>query len=280
MGVPYLLVFLSVAGLFHLVVRAFVDEGLRSQAGPGSETLADPVREALGIGPREVTGFCVFFGGLFCGLSLWVVRSYAIAAALFFVGCMAPRVIVGYVRRKRMQKVNAQLVDALELLRNSLRCGLDLTRAVSLLTTQIPPPLAAEFAILERERFLGKSEEEAFQGLSRRVPSDDVSLLVTAILTARRVGGRLTEVFERIAHTIRERRRVQDKLEALTAQGKLQGIVVGSMPLLLMGILYVIDPSLIGPVLTEPLGNLLLAVILILDLLGALTMRWMLRIEI
>ena len=116
--------------------------------------------------------------------------------------------------------------------------------------------------------------------MDQRVVSEDLTLMIIAIETARQTGGNLTEVFEKIAATIRERMRIQGRIRSLTAQGRLQGIIVGSMPLLLMLAMTGIDPIMMKAFFTSHAGWFMLGVVVVFEVLGALVIRKIIRIQV
>jgi tight adherence protein B len=127
---------------------------------------------------------------------------------------------------------------------------------------------------------VGLPMEEALASLQKRVGSADLNLMVSAFETARQTGGNLTEVFEKIAHTIRERLRIELRIKTLTAQGRLQGIIVGAMPLLLGVAMFFLDPVMMMTFLHSAFGLAMLAGVIILEFLGALMIRKIIRIDV
>ena len=127
---------------------------------------------------------------------------------------------------------------------------------------------------------LGVRFEDALNQMEQRVGSEDLTLMVVSIETARLTGGNLTEVFEKIAATIRERMRIQGRIRSLTAQGRLQGIIVGAMPFVLMVVLTMLDPVMMGNFFHSRLGMIAIGVVVVLVTFGALIIRKIIRIEI
>jgi tight adherence protein B len=127
---------------------------------------------------------------------------------------------------------------------------------------------------------LGISIEEALNNLSNRIKSDDLNLVVTATLIARETGGDLAETYDRITHTIRERNKMQGRIRALTSQGKLQGIVVGLLPVAMLLLMSKIAPEIVQPLFTTFIGIILLVVVFLLELIGALLIKKIITIDI
>lgn len=209
----------------------------------------------------------------------WAFRVLILVGAAV-AGMWLPRAVLHRLVQRRLRRVDQQLVDGLGLLSNGLRAGLSFMQALDLVVKESPPPLSQEFDLVLREHKMGTHLEEALQHLLERVPSQDLHLLVTAVLLARETGGNLAEVFGKIATTIRERQRMRGRLDALTAQGKIQGVTVGLLPLALGGILYAIDPALMRPVLTTPPGWIGLGVVAVLEVAGYVMIRKIVTVEV
>ena len=181
---------------------------------------------------------------------------------------------------KRRAAFNAQLPEALATMTNALRAGFSISQAFDSVVEQGDKPMSEEFAILQQQLRIGMSFEDALESLSQRVGSDDLTLVTTAILVSRKTGGNVTEIFDKIAETIRGRMRIERKVKSLTAQGRLQGIVVSSMPLLLGVAMTLIKPGLMIPFLTSfvGLGSVLAVVVLVSA--GWLMIRKIIRIDV
>lgn len=185
-----------------------------------------------------------------------------------------------YLDAKRRAAFNAQLPEALATMTNALRAGFSISQAFDSVVEQGDAPMSEEFAILQRQLRVGMSFEDALESLSRRVGSDDLTLVTTAILVSRKTGGNVTEIFDKISETIRGRMRIERKVKSLTAQGRLQGIVVSLMPLFLGVVMTLVKPKMMVPFLTSPAGALAVAVMLALIALGWLMIRKIVKIDV
>ena len=170
------------------------------------------------------------------------------------VGFVLPRVIVKRTKLKRVQKFNSQIGDSLVVMSNSLRAGFSFLQAMELVSREMPVPISVEFARTLREMNLGTPTEEALVGLTNRIESEDLDLVLTAVLIQRQVGGNLAEVLDGISHTIRERIRIKGEIRTLTAQGRISGMIVGALPLVIGLVLSVINPKYIGALFINPIG--------------------------
>lgn len=196
------------------------------------------------------------------------------------LGFYAWHVMLDRSKGKRVQLFNSQIVQALGLISNGLKVGYSFLQAVEMVAAEMEPPMAVEFRRLLRETNLGVNIEVALRDMARRVESEDMDLVVTAILIQRQVGGNLAEVLDKISHTIRERGQLQNELRSLTAQGRLSGLIVGLLPVGVGFLLYTVSPGFIGVLFAEELGRLLLLLAVAMQILGIFLIRRVLTIKI
>ena len=197
-----------------------------------------------------------------------------------YIGLKVPSMVTKRLQLMRMNKFNSQLVDGLTLVSNSLKAGFSLIQAFDMLTKEMAPPMSEEFGLVLKENKVGAPLEDALNNLVKRIKSEDLDMVVTSVLIQRKTGGNLTEVFDRIVTTIRDRQIMQGKITSLTAQGKLQGLVIGLMPIILGGIIFAMDPSFMMPMFTQPLGWAMLVVIGILEIVGGLLLKKVTTIDV
>jgi tight adherence protein B len=173
------------------------------------------------------------------------------AAALAILGFYAPRVFVSIAQKRRLKAFSVQLADTLMLQSNSLRAGYSLLQSMEAVAREAPQPTGDEYGRVVREVGLGLSPEEALLNLHRRMPSDDLDLMVTAINVQHEVGGNLAKIFDTLAETIRERQRITGEIKTLTAQQRLGGYVIALLPVVLAGALAIINPGYLKPLMTS-----------------------------
>ena len=181
---------------------------------------------------------------------------------------------------RRRAAFNAQLPEALATMSNALRAGFSISQAFDSVVEQGEKPMSEEFAIVQQQLKIGMSFEDALESLSLRVGSDDLTLVTTAILVSRKTGGNVTEIFDKISETIRGRMRVERKVKSLTAQGRLQGIVISVLPFLLGIAITVMKPKMMLPFLSSPAGILSVVAMCVLIALGWLMIRKIIRIDV
>ena len=182
--------------------------------------------------------------------------------------------------QRRRDKFNMQLPEALATMSNALRAGFSISQAFDSVVEQGESPISEEFAILQQQLRIGMGFEEALDSMSSRVGSDDFTLVTTAILISRRTGGNVTEIFDKISDTIRGRMKVERKVKTLTAQGRLQGLIVSAMPFLLGGVMTAMKPGMMIPFLTSAAGVASVLGMSVLIALGWLMIRKIIKIEV
>lgn len=193
---------------------------------------------------------------------------------------MLPRMAYGYLKRRREAKLIEQMPDALNMLAGSLRSGASLAIAMDLVATETPPPFSQELSLVLREQKLGVSLEDAFESFAKRVNLEDVNLLVSAITISKDVGGNLSEVLERLASTLRAKAAMEGKIRALTSQGKLQGIVVGLLPVFLGFVLFQMEPEAMAPLFSTYYGWAVMAVVAVLLIMGGVFIKKIVTIDV
>ena len=196
--------------------------------------------------------FLFAFGGYVLGYVVPGFQHPVSLAVLFALGAYFPRWYVGYRQRKRLTAFSRQLPDTITLLANSLRAGSSFLQGIELVTREARPPISEEFERVVREMSLGVALQPALGNLVRRVASEDLELMVTAINIQSQVGGNLATVLDSIAYTIRERVRIQGEIKTLTAMQRYSGYVITLLPVGLAALLFLISPSYITAMLEKP----------------------------
>jgi tight adherence protein B len=170
------------------------------------------------------------------------------------IGFFLPRMWLGRRRASRLNAFNKQLPDTITLIANALRAGSSFLQAIEMVVREAQPPITVEFGRVVREVNLGLAFDVALENMVRRVRSDDLELMATAITIQHQVGGNLAEILDSIAFTIRERVRIKGEIRTLTAQQRMTGYVVAGMPIGLMVLMMVIAPTFMNPMFDNPPG--------------------------
>ncbi len=217
---------------------------------------------------------------LAAGLGWLASGSLALALIIGLLLAISPGAIFRWLRARRLERIEQQLPDALQMLAGTARAGLSLPAAIRQVSTELAPPLQQEWLLLQHEQRLGVTLDDALENLALRVPVQPVKLMVSAMRIASETGGGLAETLERTATTLRSQHAMELKIRALTAQGKLQAWVVGLLPIVLMLILDKMEPEAMAMLWHTRMGWATLAVIASLELVGIYLIRKIVAIDV
>jgi tight adherence protein B len=200
---------------------------------------------------------------VFCILALIGKMTLAIVAgvAVTIAGWKLPRPMVDYFEVKRIKKYQLQMVDALNLLANGIRAGLTMPQAIGMVVDELPAPVSQEFNLVLQQAKIGVPLDEALENLKKRVYTEDNEMFVTSVNILRETGGNLAEVFDTITLVIRERVRLQLKIETYVASGKMQAYIIGAMPFAMIILFGSGDPEYFPMLFGTFLGIVALIVI-------------------
>lgn len=244
----------------------------------------DRLREDIRAAGMETRPAVIILTALLIGLLGVLIGSTlaspVLGAALGLAGVAAPYIYLRNRRRGRVEKFESQLAEAIDMVVNAMRAGYSFQAAMELVGQEMPDPIGTEFGQFHDEQRVGIDVKTALLRFQERVGSTDLKLFVTAVLIQRDTGGNLGEVLGNISHVIRERFRIQGELKTLTSNVRLSGTILGILPIALVGLITLVNPTFIGPLFKERTGHILLAIAAALQLLGFLLMRKLARIEI
>lgn len=216
---------------------------------------------------------------LMLGVAWLAGRWWGVLPVLIGLLC-APPLILRHVRRRRAQRFDAQLPDLLQALAGALRAGAGVQPALRHLVAQASPPLSQEFGLLLREQRLGLNFQDALEQLRVRMPTESCGLVVSALGIAARTGGGLADTLERIAQTLRARQHWLGRVEAMTAQGRMQSRIMAGLPAVLALVLSRLEPEAMALLWQTWYGWLVLVAILVLEIVGIFWIRRVVAIEI
>ena len=200
--------------------------------------------------------------------------------AMLAILVLLPSMFYKSMRKKRLKRFEAQLPDALAMVSGAMRAGASLNIAMEGLVKEQPAPISQEFELLLKEQRLGVEFEVSLKAMEERIPIPDFSMLVTALLINREVGGNLAETMESLGETLRRKATMEGKIESLTAQGKLQGIVMTGLPILLGTLLNFIEPEAMEKLWTTTIGWIVLTIIVVMELMGYVMIRKITSIDV
>ena len=208
----------------------------------GGNLARDLARADLKLKAGEYLALMVIFtvGG---GFLVWYIGGKSILFAIVgaFLGSLLPRMYVRRQQSQRLIRFNDQLSDMLNLMVNGLRAGYSTMQAMEAVSREMPPPISDEFKRVVQEMQLGLPMDRSLDNLLRRIPSDDLDLVIAAMNVQREVGGNLAEILDTISHTIRERVRIKGEIRVLTSQVMYSGKFLALMPLLILGALFLMN---------------------------------------
>lgn len=225
------------------------------------------------------------FVGAALGLGALLVGSVSpggllIALILGAVGFMIPTLVLQYYRSRRQRAINGQLAEMLSLLSNSLRSGFAFTQAVELAAKQLGPPITRELERFLHDISLGAPTDVALQQMADRTGSYDIDMMVSSIMIQRNTGGNLSEILDNVADTIRERERLQGEIRALTSSQRFTGLVLSVYPLFLGAVFFALAPNTWKILFEAELGRILLIAAAGLQIMGMITIRRILALEV
>ncbi|MES2855662.1 MAG: type II secretion system F family protein [Bdellovibrionota bacterium] len=216
--------------------------------------------------------FIAFWPNLTVGIMFGVVVTIAMWSV--------PKFIIKSMWEKRCGAFVNQMVDGMTLMANGMKAGLSAQQCMERVAENMPAPISQEFGLVLSQMRIGRGMGEALNELGMRVPRADVQMFVTAVNILQETGGNMAETFQTITFTIRERQKIEKKIEALTAQGISQGVIISCVPFFLFMVFFIVDRSFVEPLYTTTLGFVALMMILFLITIGGLTIRKMVKIEV
>lgn len=215
---------------------------------------------------------------LIMGLIIFEMKIIALPFAL--IGFLAPSMLVKMKKKSILKKIDQQLPDTIMLISNSLKAGYSFMQAVEVASRELPPPISLEFKQMLKEVNLGVSTEIALESLTQRVQSEDMKLVILAVLIQRQIGGNLSEILDNISDTIRSRIKVKGEISILTAQGRISGLIISLLPLALGFAIFILNPTYITVLFVDPLGWMMLGMSLMMQMIGIYFIRKIIRIEV
>ncbi|GAA0340415.1 type II secretion system F family protein [Bacillus carboniphilus] len=262
----------------RLATKKIQEQVLTKEKNSRLETLLK--RAGVPLKPEEYILFqwmSTALGGGFFFLISGNVLFLVLGASL---GFMAPKWVVIKKQRDRVNGFNEQLADMITTVVGALRAGFSFPQALQTVVEESASPMKEEIETVLREMQYGSSLEDSLNRLKERMPSEDLDLMIQAILIQRQVGGNLATVLEKIVDTIMDRNKIQRQIRTLTAQGRLSGIVIGLLPVILAFVIYLIEPGYIGTLFSDTIGLILVGSATISGVIGFFLIRKLTTIEV
>lgn len=208
-----------------------------------------------------------------------LTKSPVIIGSIGFISFLLPKFWIYVQKKQRLAKFESQLVDTLVMMASAMRSGMSVLQAIELVEKEQDPPTSQEFGLVLREYKVGVHLEEALEHLVDRVALDDLNMLVISMNIVLDAGGNLTEMLDTLAELIRKRKKLDGKIKSLTAQGKLQAVVVTLLPTAIGVMMYMMDKNMMMRMFNTTLGMVMLGIMVALQLLGFLMIRKITTLE-
>ena len=209
----------------------------------------------------------------------FISANFWLAVIMLIMTLVLPWIYINVKKAKRLQTFEMQLADSLVIMANALRGGFGFQQAMETVVREMPPPIATEFDWCLREMNLGFSQEEALLHLGERVNSEELDMVISGIIIQKQVGGNLAQILDNIGDTMRDRARIKKQVRALTAQGKMSGLIVGLLPVVLLAAMLVLNPEHVYFLFKDERGLAMLGAALVMEIAGAFFINRIIDIE-
>ena len=234
---------------------------------------------------RNVT-LAMFASSFGVGALVFVICWPHLVVGLIFGGGITilmwsvPKIFIRNMWERRCGAFVDQMVDGMTLMANGVKAGLSVQQCMERVQENMSNPISQEFGLVLSQMRIGRSLQEALNELGTRIPRPDVQMFVTSVNILQETGGNMGETFQTITYTVRERQKVEKKIEALTAQGITQGIIISLVPIMLLVVFFIVDPNYVMPLFTTALGLVAVFVMVSLQVIGGLMIRKIVKINV
>jgi len=276
---------LAVFFAVYFYADQIMDRLYKASVGKKTDIMKHMKLLGMEVNERKVNAMLasISFGfGLVFFLAAWPNFAVGVVLGISFgiLGFQLPPIIFHNLYEKRCTVFVDQMVDALTIMANGVKSGANPAQSMQRVVEIMGNPISAEFGQVLTQTQFGQSFEDALNDLAVRIPRPDVQMLVVAINILKETGGNMSETFETIVTTIRERQKLEKKISAMTAQGIMQGAIITCVPFILLGVFYVLDPSHVEPMFSTTMGLVMLAGMLLLQIIGGVMIKKIVTIKV
>jgi tight adherence protein B len=259
-----------------------ISQFIRGKLSDTKQEKIDQLLKSAGaeMSPEEYVLLRWFLAIITTGIIYLVSGSMILSVPGGFAGYSFPPIWIKRKIAKRIQSFNEGLPDMISTIIGSLKAGYSFPQALKTVSEECESPVKEEVTILLKEMSYGVSVEEALNNLYKRMPSNDLEIMIQAILIQRLVGGNLSTVLETIVKTIRERYTLERQVQALTSQGRLSGRVIGVLPVVIGFVIYLINPEYMVAFFANIIGKILIAVGVLFGIIGFILINKLTKIEV
>jgi tight adherence protein B len=229
------------------------------------------------VGTIVLSSACLALGGFVVVRTLFFSTILALAVGMMM--SLAPFIYVRHKKNQRLKKFEEQFPEAIDLIARALRAGHAFTTGLAMAAEEIPAPVGQEFKLLYDRQNFGMPMPEAMRAFAARIPLIDARFFVTAVLTQRETGGNMSEVLDKLASVIRERFKVKRQVKVVSAHGRITGVVLGFLPPVVAGLIFIVSPDHIRLLVDDPLGMYMLVIGAVLQVTGVLIIRRIVDVE-
>lgn len=276
---------ISVFGMAYLNAEKILDWFLKRTLGQREEmyALMDSLYVETDRKKIETSLYLLSFGlAAIVFLALWpnIFSGLLFGAVISIAGWSVPKIVLKNMWEKRCTRITDQMVDGMTIMGNGIKSGLSITQSMERVVQNMSGPLPQEFNLVLNKIRLGLSVEESLNEFGDRIPRQDVQMFVTSVNILKETGGNLAETFETIVMTVRERQKIEKRIEAMTAQGMTQAVILTLVPFILLVVFMMVDPTFVKPLFTRPLGWVFLFIMLALQVIGGVAMKKIVTIKV
>ena len=232
------------------------------------------------VDPQKLFTYNVIALAVAPALAWFFTENPIFVVAAFVIVLILPRILVRRMTKKRLKTFEHQLPDAMLMIAGSLRAGAGLPVAIESMVAESRPPVSQEFDLLLREQRVGVDFDTALRNMEKRIPLQDFVMVVAGLRISREVGGNLADILESIADTLRRKHTMEGKIDSLTAQGRVQGVVMTGLPIFLMLVLTQMEPEAMAPLYNSVAGWATLGVIAGMEAVGYFFIRKIVNIDV
>lgn len=249
-----------------------------------SKNLADKIflmllRAGVKLRPSEFIGIVAACAIILALIATWLSNSVLAVIGSLVLGVLGPYIYIKLMQARRVAFFNRQLPDALSLIGSAIRSGYSFQRAIQMVSDEMPAPISEEFQRVLNECSVGFGTDVALSRMVTRIQSYDLELVATAVIIQQQIGGNLAEIIDNIGETIRDRIRVEHELAALTADGRLSGVILSALPIFLALMILCFNPGYLRPLISEPIGRLIVVAAISMQIIGVIVIKKMLVLD-
>jgi len=237
------------------------------------------IKGDIPITVAELLVIKILISSTFAFLAYALSKDFIIVLFMFIIIWNLPKVVISHRKKERVKTFNEQLNEGTMIISNSLKAGYSFLQAIAAVSDETKNPFAKEFKKLLKEMSLGISEDIALNNMLNRMESEDLRLIVNAILIQKDIGGNLSEILDNISSTIRERQKIQNELKTLTAQGRLSAIIVMLIPVFIGIFIYITNKEYIMLLFTTPIGIAMIVAAILGQMIGLIIIKKIINID-